>query len=133
MALLVVSTVALFKDDSAVFKLTAKNFQSTVVDSDEFWLVEFYGKSRLIKPLGAVTARNLLLNMRKLLRFWMELSELEPLIWTKSEKLESLIMFRDIRLSNSSGKIKASHWPLNQESELSISLCNTAFSNLRVR
>lgn len=37
--LLVVSAFSLFKDDSAVFKLTAKNFQSTVLDSDEFWLV----------------------------------------------------------------------------------------------
>lgn len=46
--LLVVSTMALFKDDSAVFKLTAKNFQSTVLDSDEFWLVEFYGTSRIM-------------------------------------------------------------------------------------
>ncbi len=37
--LLVVSSLALFSDDSAVFKLTANNFQSTVLDSDEFWLV----------------------------------------------------------------------------------------------
>lgn len=40
---LTVSTFALFKDDSAVFRLTANNFKSTVLDSDEFWLVEFYG------------------------------------------------------------------------------------------
>jgi hypothetical protein len=72
LALLVVSTVALFKDDSVVFKLTAKNFQSTVVDSDEFWLVEFYGKSRVIKPLGAVTARVPPLSMRRPLKSWME-------------------------------------------------------------
>lgn len=31
---LAVSTFALFSDESAVFKLTAKNFQSTVLDSD---------------------------------------------------------------------------------------------------
>jgi hypothetical protein len=37
--LLVVSATALFKDDSAVFKLTTKNFQSQVLDSDDFWLV----------------------------------------------------------------------------------------------
>jgi hypothetical protein len=43
--LLVISTFALFKDDSAVFKLTAKNFEAEVLDSDEFWLVEFYGIS----------------------------------------------------------------------------------------
>ena len=42
---LVVSTFALFSDDSAVFKLTAKNFKTEVVNSDEFWLVEFYGIS----------------------------------------------------------------------------------------
>jgi hypothetical protein len=34
LSLLLVSALCLFKDDSAVFKLTAKNFQSTVVDSD---------------------------------------------------------------------------------------------------
>lgn len=31
--LLAVSTFALFSDDSAVFKLTTKNFQSEVLDS----------------------------------------------------------------------------------------------------
>jgi hypothetical protein len=39
LCLFVVSGFALFRDDSAVFKLTAKNIQSTVLDSDEFWLV----------------------------------------------------------------------------------------------
>jgi hypothetical protein len=42
------SAFALFKDDSAVFRLTAKNFKEEVVNSDEFWLVEFYGRSRLM-------------------------------------------------------------------------------------
>lgn len=37
--LLVGSTLALFNADSAVFKLTESNFKSTVLDSDEFWLV----------------------------------------------------------------------------------------------
>lgn len=41
--LLVVSTLCLFSDDSAVYKLTANNFKSTVLEGDEFWLVEFYG------------------------------------------------------------------------------------------
>jgi hypothetical protein len=43
--LLVVSTLSLFADDSAVFKLTAKNFQDEVLDSEDFWLVEFYGRA----------------------------------------------------------------------------------------
>jgi len=38
-ALLLVSTLTLFSDDSAVFKLTTKNFKSAVLESDEFWLV----------------------------------------------------------------------------------------------
>jgi len=33
------STLALFADDSAVFKLTASNFKDQVVNSDDFWLV----------------------------------------------------------------------------------------------
>jgi hypothetical protein len=33
----------LFKDDSAVVKLTKNNFKSSVLESDELWLVEFYG------------------------------------------------------------------------------------------
>lgn len=41
--LLVASSLALFSDDSAVFRLTAKNFKEEVVNSDDFWLVEFYG------------------------------------------------------------------------------------------
>jgi hypothetical protein len=45
---LVVSTFSLFKDDSAVFKLTVDNFKNTVLESDEFWLVEFYGNINLI-------------------------------------------------------------------------------------
>ena len=43
--LLSFSAFALFSDDSAVFRLTAKNFKDEVVHSDDFWLVEFYGKS----------------------------------------------------------------------------------------
>lgn len=43
--LLLGSGFALFSADSAVFKLTESNFKSTVLDSDEFWLVEFYGKN----------------------------------------------------------------------------------------
>ena len=43
--LCVSSTLALFADDSAVFKLTASNFKDQVINSDEFWLVEFYGIS----------------------------------------------------------------------------------------
>lgn len=36
--------LALYHDDSPVFKLTEKNFKSSVLESDEFWFVEFYGK-----------------------------------------------------------------------------------------
>ncbi len=34
----------LFSDDSAVTKLTARNFKDLVLESNEMWLVEFYGK-----------------------------------------------------------------------------------------
>lgn len=47
-ALLVASTLALYAEDSAVFKLTAPNFESMVLNSDEFWMVEFYGTFVLI-------------------------------------------------------------------------------------
>ena len=47
-ALLVASTLALYAEDSAVFKLTAPNFESMVLNSDEFWMVEFYGTFLLI-------------------------------------------------------------------------------------
>lgn len=30
-------------EDSAVYKLTEKNFGPQVLESEEFWLVEFYG------------------------------------------------------------------------------------------
>ena len=46
--LCLVSTLALFKDDSTVVKLTAKNFKDLVINSDDFWLVEFYGISRFM-------------------------------------------------------------------------------------
>jgi hypothetical protein len=41
--LLLVSTLALFDNDSPVFKLTESNFKKSVLESDEFWFVEFYG------------------------------------------------------------------------------------------
>jgi protein disulfide-isomerase A6 len=34
--------VAFYETDSKVVKLTAANFQSLVLDSDELWLIEFY-------------------------------------------------------------------------------------------
>lgn len=37
-------SLCLFDDNSAVVKLTEKNFKSLVLDSEELWLVEFYGK-----------------------------------------------------------------------------------------
>lgn len=46
--LLAFSVLALYGDDSAVVRLTAKNFKDLVINSDEFWLVEFYGKSVFI-------------------------------------------------------------------------------------
>ena len=45
---LFVSAFSLFKDDSAVFKLTVNNFKNTVLESDQFWMVEFYGNFYLI-------------------------------------------------------------------------------------
>ena len=63
------SAVALFSDDSAVFRLTANNFKDEVVNSDEFWLVEFYGISRLIKLLGVDIVSHQLLNSRKQLKY----------------------------------------------------------------
>lgn len=41
--LLLASTLALFDNDSPVFKLTESNFKKSVLESDEFWFVEFYG------------------------------------------------------------------------------------------
>lgn len=35
----IASALALFSDDSTVFKLTAKNFKDQVINSDDFWLV----------------------------------------------------------------------------------------------
>jgi Skp family chaperone for outer membrane proteins len=37
--LLIAITFSLFSDDSAVVKLTEKNFKKLVLESDEFWLV----------------------------------------------------------------------------------------------
>lgn len=36
------SVSAFYENDSKVFTLTADNFESTVLESDELWLVEFY-------------------------------------------------------------------------------------------
>jgi hypothetical protein len=41
--LMLASTLALFDNDSPVFKLTESNFKKSVLESDEFWFVEFYG------------------------------------------------------------------------------------------
>jgi hypothetical protein len=131
--LFVVSTLALFNDDSAVFKLTAKNFQSSVVDSDEFWLVEFYGNSRIIQPPGAATAKILPPNTRKPLKFWTGSCELEPSTWMNKEKPENLTMFRATPLSNFSEKTKASPLPSSQLKEPLINLWNIASSNSRVK
>ena len=73
LTLFLVSTLALFADDSAVFKLTANNFKSSVLESDEFWLVEFYGKRVTTQLPGVDTARGLLLSTKKLPKFWTEL------------------------------------------------------------
>lgn len=131
--LFVVSTAALFNDDSAVFKLTAKNFQSTVVDSDEFWLIEFYGNSRIIQPPGAATAKNLPPNTRKPLKFWMESCELEPSTWMNKEKQENPTMFKATPLSNFSERTKASPLLTSQLKEPLISLWNIAYNNSRVK
>ena len=40
---IVTVTVALYADDSAVFKLTEGNFKKEVLETDDIWLVEFYG------------------------------------------------------------------------------------------
>ena len=42
-ALLLVIGQSLYDDNSPVLKLTEKNFKESVLMSDEFWLVEFYG------------------------------------------------------------------------------------------
>lgn len=41
--LLLGSALAMYENDSPVFKLTEANFKKSVLDSDEFWFVEFYG------------------------------------------------------------------------------------------
>lgn len=48
LALLVIGTLCLFESGSPVFKLTASNFKSQVLDSDEPWLIEFYGRNQLM-------------------------------------------------------------------------------------
>ena len=63
------SALALFSDDSTVVKLTASNFKDLVLNSDDFWLVEFYGISRYIKRPGAVIANDLPLSLKKQLKF----------------------------------------------------------------
>lgn len=55
--LLFASTLCLFSEDSAVVKLTESNFKSLVLESEELWLVEFYGKYLLIQPLGVDTVK----------------------------------------------------------------------------
>lgn len=42
LALLVASVSAFYESNSKVIKLTADNFQETVMESNEIWLVEFY-------------------------------------------------------------------------------------------
>jgi hypothetical protein len=59
------SALALFSDDSAVFKLTAANFKEQVINSEDFWLVEFYGTSIFTQLPGADTARGRLLSSKK--------------------------------------------------------------------
>jgi len=43
MMLLCASTLALYDGSSKVVQLTAKNFNDLVIQSDDLWLVEFYG------------------------------------------------------------------------------------------
>lgn len=40
---LAAAVLAQFSPDSAVVTLTVKNFKELVINSDVFWLVEFYG------------------------------------------------------------------------------------------
>lgn len=42
LAILIVSSMAFYEEGSDVVKLTAANFKEQVLDSDDFWLVEFY-------------------------------------------------------------------------------------------
>lgn len=46
-------TLSLFESGSPVFKLTADNFKSEVLQSDRPWLVEFYGNYDCIQLHGA--------------------------------------------------------------------------------
>jgi protein disulfide-isomerase A6 len=48
--MLAVSALALYSHDSAVITLTANNFKDLVINSHEFWLVEFYVNACLIQP-----------------------------------------------------------------------------------
>jgi len=71
--LLGISVLALYGDDSAVVRLTAKNFKDLVINSDEFWLVEFYGKNVNRQRLGVVTANTSNLTTKKQQRYSTEL------------------------------------------------------------
>lgn len=42
--LLIALGCCLYDENSAVVKLTERNFKDLVLMSDEYWLVEFYGK-----------------------------------------------------------------------------------------
>lgn len=69
----VLSALLLVAATSDVVELTASNFKSRVLDSNEVWLVEFFGTLSLRvfahhQPPGAATARILLRSGRRLLQ-----------------------------------------------------------------
>lgn len=100
------STLALFADDSAVFKLTASNFKDQVINSDEFWLVEFYGTHSLSQLPGADIAKDRLPSSRRLPRYWMESLGWVLSTWTRREQLASHTKSKATPLSNFSVEIK---------------------------
>lgn len=59
MASLMLLSSCLFSDTSAVIKLNSENFDRLVLESDEVWMVEFFGNAIITQPLGVDTVRDL--------------------------------------------------------------------------
>jgi hypothetical protein len=75
-ALFVASVACLYKEKGSVVLLNETNFKTLVLDSDDLWLVEFYGKFWLTQLHGADIASHLRLIGRRLPRILKELSRL---------------------------------------------------------
>ena len=124
--LAIVPCLALYDDGSAVFKLTSENFKPQVVNSEEFWLVEFYGTCSLSQLLGVATARRRLLSTCRQQRSLRESSTSGQLTWQQTRVLEPRTMSKDIQLLNSSLGTRRIQLNLTLGTEPSINLLTSA-------